>query len=592
MIRIVWFLCVVTILGFGSSGSYASWLIDKAKYHVSVHGQTSCQDCHQNIIDERLHPDPQNVNKELADFFNIDQCLTCHDEVLDNLDEGVHGSKPIESAAAYENCLECHHPHYQLGLSENGSGQFDGDKPAATQCGACHEPQKELPELSAEDEACLGCHRDIDSEEPQRRGRIIQFCFYCHGNRGTDVRALTAKAVSLIDETEFQSTPHAGLECTACHFQAAGFKHNVQSLKNCRGCHTRHDEKKAHDAHMSVSCEACHLGNILPVRDPESKMMVWKKSPDLDKTSQIHHMERTDDEAFCRRCHFKDNHFGAAAMVLPPKSILCMPCHAATLSAGDWTTVAALVVCLIGLIMTVAVWFSGSFCNGRRGPTFTKKFSGLPNTAGVAFFRRISAVVKAVVLDVFLQRRLYRHSPKRWFIHGLIFYPFVFRFVWGIVGLYASIWLPDRPLAWFFLDKNNPVVAFLFDLTGITILLGVIMAFLRERLSLADRPPGLPAQDRWALGLIGGIVVVGFILETMGIGMTGWPAGSAYAVIGYAISQLLSETTAWENIYGYVWYVHAVLTGAFFAYLPFSRLMHMILAPLLLVINAASGREK
>lgn len=73
--------------------------------------------------------------------------------------------------------------------------------------------------------------------------------------------------------------------------------------------------------------------------------------------------------------------------------------------------------------------------------------------------------------------------------------------------------------------------------------------------------------------------------------MTGWPAGSEYAVIGYAISNLFSGMTGLADIYGYVWYIHAVLTGAFIAYLPFRRLMHIIIAPVVLAINAASDHE-
>ena len=41
------------------------------------------------------------------------------------------------------------------------------------------------------------------------------------------------------------------------------------------------------------------------------------------------------------------------------------------------------------------------------------------------------------------------------------------------------------------------------------------------------------------------------------------------------------------RVYGYVWYLHAVLTGAFVAYLPFSRLLHVILAPVVLAMGAA-----
>jgi nitrate reductase gamma subunit len=278
-------------------------------------------------------------------------------------------------------------------------------------------------------------------------------------------------------------------------------------------------------------------------------------------------------------------------MILPPKSILCMPCHAATFSGGDFTTISALVIFLAGLIMTASVWFSGALTGEGSTTLLSKAYLLTIKTVRAVLFSKFSPVIKTLFFDVFLQRRLHRRSLKRWLIHGLIFFPFVFRFVWGMVGLFTSIWLPDRSIAWSLLDKNNPTAAFLFDLTGIMILLGVIFAFLRDSASRADRPPGLPARDRWALGLIGGIVGIGFILEAMRIAMTGWPSGSGYAVIGYALSKLFSGMSGLVDIYGYVWYIHAVLTGAFIAYLPFSRLMHIIMAPVVLAINAATDQE-
>jgi len=80
-----------------------------------------------------------------------------------------------------------------------------------------------------------------------------------------------------------------------------------------------------------------------------------------------------------------------------------------------------------------------------------------------------------------------------------------------------------------------------------------------------------------ALGLIAGIVVIGFILEGIRIAMTGWPGNAEYAVIGFGISRLFSDPTG--------------LTGAFFAYLPFSRLFHIIMAPVVLAMNAISEQD-
>ena len=141
------------------------------------------------------------------------------------------------------------------------------------------------------------------------------------------------------------------------------------------------------------------------------------------------------------------------------------------------------------------------------------------------------------------------------------------------------------------LDKNHPATALFFDLTGIMVILGVGFAFFRGQRRHQDQPSGLPGQDRIALGLIGGIVVVGFLLEGLRIAMTGWPEGAGFAVVGYVISLLFGESTLWTGVYGYLWYIHAILTGAFVAYLPFSRLLHIIMAPVVLAMSAVSERE-
>jgi len=55
-------------------------------------------------------------------------------------------------------------------------------------------------------------------------------------------------------------------------------------------------------------------------------------------------MPLPQNDEFCRRCHSRDNDIGAAAMVLPAKSVICMPCHASTLSIGDGVSGVALVL--------------------------------------------------------------------------------------------------------------------------------------------------------------------------------------------------------------------------------------------------------
>ena len=584
-------LLTLIILALWMDKSYPSWLLDEEKFHISAHGQISCQDCHGDIATENLHPNPENVNKALSDFFSIDQCLACHDEIMDDLESGLHGSEKVDPSKDYEKCLECHSQHYELRSADKDPDRFDPSRPVAEQCGSCHDLETSLPDFSAEDEQCLTCHRYHRPQDSSQMEHISSLCFHCHGNRGTEAQRITGKRVSLIDENNYKSTPHAGFDCRSCHLKAVQFGHSDQQQGDCRRCHTRHDAKIAHDTHTLVTCQACHLEGIVPLRDPEARTVGWERAKPTGAPSVLHNMNVTDDEASCRRCHMKGNQLGAVSMILPPKSILCMPCHAGTFSVGDFTTISALVIFLAGFFMTASVWFSGTLPGNRGTKRFSRAYQLIIKTARAVFSSKLSAVIKTLFFDVFLQRRLYRRSSKRWVIHALIFFPFLFRFAWGMVGLFASLWLPEQSIAWVLLDKNNPSTAFLFDLTGILILLGIIFAFLRDGASPTDRLPGLPARDRWALGLIGSIVVIGFLLEAMRIAMTGWPPGSEYAVVGYALSKLVSGIGGLVDIYGYAWYIHAILTGAFFAYLPFSRLMHIIMAPAVLAMNAASDQQ-
>jgi nitrate reductase gamma subunit len=569
------------LLGLFSTPAHASWWINPKKFHASVHGQTSCRDCHDDTQKKALHPDPEAIGKSAGDSFQPDHCLVCHEEVTADLEKGKHGTQQVKDLEKHKMCLDCHDPHEQAPIKQKGT--FDPAKPRHEQCGACHEEKKELPPFSAEDEACMACHRRVMPEESRAVEKIETACFHCHARLGTPAQALTGKKISLVNPAEHGKTPHAKIACVVCHPQATETGHGKNIHGDCRQCHLPyHDEKVAHDLHSLVACGTCHLQGTQPARDPRSKQVVWKRAFKPGQTSRVHEMVTRDDEASCRLCHSADNQVGAASMVLPAKSIICMPCHAGTFSVGDTTTVLTLIAFIAGLAMVFSYVLTGA------GRGFSASLLGGGKTL---FSSKIGAILKALFFDVLLQRRLYRQSPKRWLIHGLIFYAFAFRFAWGIIGLMGSLWKPEWACVWPMLDKNSPLTAFLFDLTGVMIILGVLFAYLRGRKQRSDLLPDIPRQDVPALGLIAAIVVMGFILEGMRIAMTGFPEGSCYAFLGYAIGRLFFSSATLTGVYGYLWYVHAVLTGAFIAYIPFSKLLHIIISPFVLMGNAVSRHE-
>jgi len=593
--KVILFL-LMAFLAIKGGESHASWLIDMRQFLGSAHPETGCQECHEDIGDADLHPNPADVTKKMLDFFDIDECLLCHDEVMEKLNEGLHGAENVKEPETYEDCLRCHHPHYMASYGESGEtkvNQSDSDTPGNEQCNACPEQQIVSTEFSPapEDEKCLTCHGFFTPEDFRDKERIFRLCFHCHGSQKTEPRVLTGNTVPFIVEKKFRSAPHADVSCLSCHIQAAKFSHQDLKLEDCRECHPPHDEKTTNDAHADVTCQACHLEEILLVKDPKSKAVRWERTSKPGMNSNIHLLVSTKGEEFCQRCHFNGNPIGAVSMILPAKSILCMPCHAATFSVGDTTTVLSLIVVFTGLVFTSSIWLSGS----RDREKILNPFSMVKVVAGrsvkTIFSHRTVLILKPLFYDMFLQRKLYKRSIRRWTIHSLIFFPVVFRLSWGFVGLLASIWLPDASLFWPMLDKNHSMAGFLFDLTGIMIALGVVLALIQGNSAGTENIRGLPRQDRLALILIGGIVLVGFILEGIRIAMTGYPENSGYAVVGYGIGKLFYGMTGLTEVFGYVWYAHAVLSGAFIAYLPFSHLKHIIMAPVIMVVHAAEDRN-
>lgn len=582
---------VAGVVFITTMGAEASWMLDEARFHSSAHGQIGCQECHYAISDESVHPDPSNVKRSKVDFFEAQQCLDCHDDIMDDLESGTHGSRQVKDKEKYGLCIRCHKPHYLQSRGENAAGEFDPSRPRHLQCGACHEERSKLPALSEDDEACMTCHREVDPVTAEGEKQVISLCINCHGAGEKETQKITSKALPLIDLKDYENTPHASMACTTCHPNAAQYYHHEQKPGDCTRCHNPHDEKMAHDAHVGVSCEACHLKGVNAVKDEDTNRIMWEKPASTDAKLAVHEMIRFEDDDSCKRCHSSGNDLGAAAMVLPAKGVLCMPCHIATFSAGDTVTLLSLLVFLFGVAAFFSVFLSGSI-HGKEGLGVFSKLGVLLGSAfGAVFSKKIGAIIKTLFFDVLLQRRLYLQSPTRWLIHSLIFLPFVFRFFWGLFALLGSLWHPsESSFIWDMVYKNHPLTAFLYDLTGLMIITGIIFAFVRGLFRQVNPARGLPRQDRLALGLIGGIAVVGFILEGIRIAMTGRPDNSGYAFLGYIISLVFSGTWL-TGIYGFIWYLHAILTGIFVAYLPFSRLFHIILGPVMLSMRAAANED-
>ena len=553
-----------------------SWSLDQAKFHASAHGQLSCTECHEDLSGAKGHPDPAKLKLDPKAGFNAENCTKCHDGVGDKLEQGMHGGRKVKDLKRFETCIACHDPHIQPPLKSDYQKPLAKGVPRSRQCAACHDEQKALPAPSEEDRTCYLCHVSPVEGGAKEATRQKALCLECHASYAKPTGA------SRFDPMQLAKGPHAEITCLQCHKNADRFPHASEARVDCTQCHSRlHDESVAGDLHMGVSCQACHMQGMEAVR-PSAGGPVMARVMHADGMTKAHLLADAKHEETCARCHHPGNKLGVAAMALPQKSIMCMPCHAATFSVDptDYVSLIGLGLFVLGMAGAVSFWSSG--LGGALGSIFRALFSA-----------RIGRIIKAFVLDGLLQRRLWRVSPARGLIHALIFLPFLFRFTWGLVALVASLWLPEYALGWDMLHKNHPLTAFVFDLSGALVLAGAALAALRHLLARKQpAPPGLPGPDWIGIGLILGIVVVGFVLEAMRMAMTGYPAGSGYAFLGYLVSLAFTPGAGLGNAYGYVWYFHAVLTAAFVVYLPFGRMFHIILAPILLAADAAEDHQE
>ena len=95
------FLLVLACCGLGAIEARATWWIDAGELHTSAHMDLSCQDCHEDIVEQDLHPDPADVTRGVKDFFSEEKCSTCHGDVVEDLDEEVHGTREVRDRQEY-----------------------------------------------------------------------------------------------------------------------------------------------------------------------------------------------------------------------------------------------------------------------------------------------------------------------------------------------------------------------------------------------------------------------------------------------------------------------------------------------------------
>lgn len=441
---------------------------------------------------------------------------------------------------------------------------------------------------------CLDCHRapNLNSNEgiAASRGQ----CLDCHA-RPTVQRRVGEQTVSLqVTLDAFKKNRHTWVACVQCHQDVGRSPHKTLNRAQCLNCHPPHGEGEVGDPHLRVSCQACHHPSKFVRRDPARDQVILSSFDQKGRPLALtdHRLADTEKKDLCLKCHFPQNQVGAAAAVLPSKSLICLVCHNAPLSVGHPMFWVAFLLLLFGFLITVLFWFQGSV-QGEERSLHRKLALGSETVWQTLFSRRFWGICGTLFFDIFLQRRILQESVKRWLIHSLIFLPILGRFFLSLFTVITYRISPGGSLALALIDKNNGFVAFTNDFLGLLVLLGLLLALTQR---LVVRPPQVlsEGQDHWALAIIGTLILLGFLLEGVRILMTQVPAEKAvYAFIGYPLSRLLAgQAWDWARVYVALWYAHAAAGAFFIAYLPFGKMRHVLVTPLSLILGAKPSGPK
>jgi Fe-S oxidoreductase/nitrate reductase gamma subunit len=196
---------------------------------------------------------------------------------------------------------------------------------------------------------------------------------------------------------------------------------------------------------------------------------------------------------------------------------------------------------------------------------------------------RLPERVKALLINGLIQVRTFR-EPFPGIMHGLIFFGFLV-LIFG-AAFDASEFHIAEPLGWAFLRGTFYLVfSLLMDLFGLSVLIGVLLALYRR---YVQRPDGLgyqgksdnTADDAIALLLLFGIIVTGFIIEALRIRVTA-PPWEVWSFGGWMLAKAFTGVEAGqaELFHKATWWTHTFLSLGFIAYIPYSRLLHIVTTP-------------
>ncbi|HEX9014444.1 MAG TPA: heterodisulfide reductase-related iron-sulfur binding cluster [Chloroflexota bacterium] len=203
---------------------------------------------------------------------------------------------------------------------------------------------------------------------------------------------------------------------------------------------------------------------------------------------------------------------------------------------------------------------------------------GKPENRSDKLGTRIGTVLRQVLGHARVLRDWYS-GPA----HFLFFWAFVLLFLGTVVVFFqADLRLPIMHGAFYLVFQSLAL-----DLAGLLGVVGLTLAIVRRYVLRPDRFMSPPRHrslldDGVVLGLFLAILITGFVIEGLRIEGTSDPWG-AWSPVGNAVAGGLHALGVGRPLllasHTFLWWFHLLLAFGFIAYVPYSKLRHLLLSP-------------
>jgi heterodisulfide reductase subunit C/nitrate reductase gamma subunit len=304
---------------------------------------------------------------------------------------------------------------------------------------------------------------------------------------------------------------------------------------------------------------------------------------------------------------------------------------------------------ILGLIYKAYTWFSRKIGISAQDFTPAQRFSAaVKGTAGVIFSSKILSFIKAFILDVVFQRRALKEDFLRWMMHMLLYGGFMLLLLMHALENFISAKLFSD-----YHSTVNPFL-FLRDLFGFMVLIGIGIAIFRRFIIKVPRLK-TSGMDVYAILIVVVIIFSGIFLEGVKItshtsfkymvedyaglypdddpeefealesywvknfdvvspnvqepfdedvlaegsdsndaNCAGCHSRPGWAFTGDAVAKTIKPfALALDdvNAANILWYIHFLACFIGLAYLPFSKMFHIVSTPVSLLANAVMEKE-